>query len=695
MRLKRLRLRNWRAFPAADIDLDNDVTVVIGQNGAGKTALLNAFVWGLYGETTSGFPLRQDLCNHQAKLALETGESSEVQVTVTFVHGECEYEARRSILIDRTGPGDKDFNEAKPSFILNVHPSKGGYHHTLSAQDAEREVRSILPFGLNPYFFFPAENIGTAVAPETDAVSVKEAVEILIGVKRYNIALTAINRALQHRKLRTKQTDDLKLAKAIQEAESARKQYDEAAARLKQLPDAIRNAKRVLDDAEAQFKRFDGARALIEQRNQLQRDHDAAQRKANDAVELRGRILDEECFNLFGFGVLESARGVLDKAKVDRKLPPKVSAGLLEELIDGTGSCICGTEISDAMRRTLDELHSTVVDDTLVEAASTIRARVAQRHDRLSDRPDSEQPHKRLQRAQTAIHDAHAEKKTLEDALKEFDIPEWTAADPSATWREYQRKHADLKQEQRDLEVACEDLLRKRREADKRCSQMTRQKDSSDQVSRARGHLQNLENMIENLHRLFTRSARGDTQRIMNSIARDVFLRDYTIELTDRFELTVRQSGLDVGASSGESAWVTFAFVGALARLIAQYGDIEDMDEAGTAELDPAHGYPLVLDAPFSPFGAEYATQFAARLPDLAKQSVVIIREDQIEHLGPVMTGDASVAAYLLCLHGPRDDVEQTIKWGNESWGDGSVRPYVQPAGDPSKVRTEILTLPT
>ncbi len=695
MRLKRLHLRNWRSFPAADIDLDNDVTVIVGQNGAGKTALLNAFVWCLYGETTSGFPRPKDLCNHQAKLALEPGESTEVQVMVVFSHRDHEYEARRSISIERTGTDGEDFAETEPDFVLNIHPTAGGYHRTLGALDADRDVRAILPIGLNPYFFFPAENIGTATAPDSDAVSVKEAVEILLGVKRYDIALTAIRKSLQHKKLKARQTDDLKLAKALQEADSTREAYDKVTARLKQLPDAIRDAKRILDEAEAQFKRFDGARALIERRGQMQRDHDLAQREANDAVDLRSRVLDEECFNLFGLGVLESARRVLDKAKADRKLPPKVSAGLLDALIDGTDPCICGTPITDAERGTLRELRATIVEDTLVEAASTIRARVTQKHARLLDRPDAEQPHKRLQGAQTTIHDAHAQRKTLEDALKEFDIPDWATADPSATWREYQRKHAALLQEQKDLEIVCEDLLQKRRAADKKYGQLARQKDSSDKVVNARGHLQNLENTFENLHRLFSSSARGDTQRIMNSIARDVFLRDYTIQLTDRFELKVRQDGLDVGASSGESAWVTFAFVGALARLIPQYGDIEDMDEAGDAELDPAQGYPLVLDAPFSPFGAEYATQFAARLPGLAKQSVVIIREDQIDHLGPIMASDASVAAYLLCLHGPRDDIEQTITWGNENWGDRSVRPYVQPAGDPSKVRTEILALPT
>ena len=698
MRLQNLRVRNWRSFPACDINLDNDVTVIIGQNGAGKTALLNAFVWGLYGETAAGFPRSKDLCNHQAKLALGGGETTEVEVAVTFIHRECRYEARRSLSIRRTNSDDGGFEEVGPKFVLNIYP-KDGYARTLSDQGADREVRAILPLGLNPYFFFPAENVGTSAAPDADAASVKEAVEILLGLKRYEVALTTIKQALAHRKLKGKMPDDLKLAKAKQAATDARDKHDKASARLKQLPGAIRDVKRALDAAQDQFDRVGGARELIEQRNDIQRRHDEAERKANEAVALRRKILDEECFNLFGREVLTAARAVLDKAKADHKIPPKVSAGLLDELIDSAGSCICGTLISEAERTSLRELRATVVEDTLAELASNVRARVAEKHDRLLARSDAEQPHARLRAAETAIHDAHAEKKTSRDELEKFieqnPIPEGTPSDARATWLHFQQKYTKLKDEKQTLDARCDDLLHKRRAADTKYGQLSGQKDSSDKLTRAQGHLQHVENVIEDLHTLFSGRVRGDMQRLMNTIARDIFFRDYTIHLTDGFEVSVLQDGFDVGASSGERAWVTFAFVGAIAHLIDQYGrDLTDMDEAGNAELKPGYGYPLVLDAPFSPFGEEYAGQFAARLPDLVPQSVVIIREDQIRHLGPIMTSDASVAAYLMCLYGPHAHIKQTITWGNDSWGDRSVRPYVQPAANPSQVRTEIGELP-
>jgi putative ATP-dependent endonuclease of the OLD family len=41
VRLRRLRLRNYRSFPSAEIDIQ-DVTVFVGPNDAGKSSLLDA-----------------------------------------------------------------------------------------------------------------------------------------------------------------------------------------------------------------------------------------------------------------------------------------------------------------------------------------------------------------------------------------------------------------------------------------------------------------------------------------------------------------------------------------------------------------------------------------------------------------------------------------------------------------------------
>ena len=42
MKLKHIKITNYRCFKEAAIDFDDHITLVVGKNGAGKTAILDA-----------------------------------------------------------------------------------------------------------------------------------------------------------------------------------------------------------------------------------------------------------------------------------------------------------------------------------------------------------------------------------------------------------------------------------------------------------------------------------------------------------------------------------------------------------------------------------------------------------------------------------------------------------------------------
>lgn len=50
--IQRLQLQNWRAYDALDLELGPGATFVVASNGVGKTSLIMAAAWGLFGEVS-------------------------------------------------------------------------------------------------------------------------------------------------------------------------------------------------------------------------------------------------------------------------------------------------------------------------------------------------------------------------------------------------------------------------------------------------------------------------------------------------------------------------------------------------------------------------------------------------------------------------------------------------------------------
>ena len=52
IKLKKLKLQNFKGQRHLDIDFE-DVTNIYGRNGTGKTTVLDAFLWGLFGKDST------------------------------------------------------------------------------------------------------------------------------------------------------------------------------------------------------------------------------------------------------------------------------------------------------------------------------------------------------------------------------------------------------------------------------------------------------------------------------------------------------------------------------------------------------------------------------------------------------------------------------------------------------------------
>ena len=157
MLLQSIELQNFRQFINEKIDFstdpDRNVTLIIGENGTGKTTFAQAFFWCLYGETdfTDKIMLNRILAEQ-----MTPDQKITVKVVLKLIHGSATYE------IIRTQEYKKSYSNKiiGANTVLNIAvKSADGNTRYLKQLECEAEIKKILPKELSNYFFFDGERI--------------------------------------------------------------------------------------------------------------------------------------------------------------------------------------------------------------------------------------------------------------------------------------------------------------------------------------------------------------------------------------------------------------------------------------------------------------------------------------------------------------------------------------------------------
>lgn len=175
MFLKYIKLKDFRQYIGTqEIQLssstlsedDKNVTIILGQNTAGKTTLLQAFKWCFYGKIDFK---KENLLNSDKAFKMKPGDTEEVRVEIGLIHSEIEYviDRKQTYYITSTGKLAKEASEVEVTF-----KDKAGLTHVKQSQIRDN-INEILPEDLTNYFFFDTERIGSISAKSDVSAAVK------------------------------------------------------------------------------------------------------------------------------------------------------------------------------------------------------------------------------------------------------------------------------------------------------------------------------------------------------------------------------------------------------------------------------------------------------------------------------------------------------------------------------------------
>jgi len=342
-----VKLKNFRQYKDEKItfappEKDKNFTVLQGANGSGKTNLVNAITWCLYGEE-----LRSDkkyeglpIYNTAAFEELELGEKCGVEVEIQMIEA-----SGHKMLLTRS----QEFRKLEQ---LSASSDKSTFtmmrllgREWTNVIDPSYVLSRLIPKSIERYFFFDGERLDDYFKKATGE-DIKKAV---FDVSQLNL----LEKMIEHlTKMKSKYFSECKGLSPL--AEELRQKLQTCQRSLKEGMEQLGTLKKERDEAEEKEEEYSSKlkaasisdiRKLEEDRSQLEKD----MRTLEDQIE---SYESEKLDLLVAFHPLVvlheplfSIKELISKRTEAGDIPPDYKRNFLEKLLEKR-RCICGTDLS-------------------------------------------------------------------------------------------------------------------------------------------------------------------------------------------------------------------------------------------------------------------------------------------------------------------------------------------------------------
>jgi DNA sulfur modification protein DndD len=348
LRLKQIRLKNWKCYREQKIyfnlNTDKNIWIVFGQNGYGKTSLLEAILWCLYGE--KGVPAKK-LPDYFNRIALKKRKQIELSVQLNFEdNGKNYFISRQATLNWR---GITPFAEVgEPTFNEDGRESKNPREY----------IDSILPKACKEFFFFDGVEI-QRYAQLTQTDEARNAIEQILGIPELKSLRDDADKALHQieKELNKVAEADRNLKEKTDRLATVQEDIELITGQCQQAKQDLENSIIIYEDLQEKARQIEDLNEKFNKLDDREREKRYLERereKAQEAVE-----------NAFKKVSLPLMREFIQEVHDDlqwknlKKTGLSVSIKQLRDLLS-SDRCLCGRCMDDEsrnyIRQSLEEL---------------------------------------------------------------------------------------------------------------------------------------------------------------------------------------------------------------------------------------------------------------------------------------------------------------------------------------------------
>ena len=354
MKLIRAEFENYRLLRDLQLDFSTDnekkLTVIRAENGTGKTTILNALQWGLYGDSAlpgkgRGYRLSPIDWNPA------NGQRIPISVQIEFEVDD----------IRQTRTGKQVTDKKRYLIIRSAHETLDGTSHhrrdstakLFELTDAggkpieppESHINEILPLELREVFFIDGDRAMSFISTKSE---VKEAIQSLLGLGVIEKAIGHVKKTASELNKDVKQIGgDEELTAVATNIERIEREISELEEKKKDAIEQFQNLDRSCSELDKEIE----AALIMGDREELNRElkETEGQLKQIENQQAKASKMHSQLLESLSLSrdllapVLEKSLGKLNKLW-NQGLLPSTSVPVLEERLKG-GICICGESL--------------------------------------------------------------------------------------------------------------------------------------------------------------------------------------------------------------------------------------------------------------------------------------------------------------------------------------------------------------
>lgn len=606
--LKSIHLQNWKCFQEQVINFDLDtansknIWVVFGNNGFGKTSLLEGILWCLYGIKAIYPDKRQQskFVTFFNSIAVKKNPNLEMSVTLTFRQKQEVYRITR--VARRLVRGNSVSHQQ-----TNLTFSKSGKNKS----DVTENIESLLPESCKEFFFFDGKKI-EEYAKLSNTKETREAIERVLGIPEIRNLITDTKNAKKEIEKEFGKLSEVQseLKEINRELNDLRDDINIKEATKNQIIRELQKEDKLLKALDLEARQSDEAQSKFDEINSLDKEKIDLQKDLEQVLEKIKNGLRKAPIYLLSNLVREVADEIHAKTLINNKQLSDTS--LLEKLINND-LCVCGRCIDTQARQYLEEKLEEAKNSKHLYQQAVDNQQLYTELSMLCSTPLPELELLLLKRDR--IEEDLTDKEQAIDKLKQ-DTKGFNRESIKKIWQKRYQQESVVRQQQDRIERLKEDIekledkenkLQKHRKKlasqNKEAVSLSKQSDLADRLYQATDELVRWQ--INNSRQVIEQHTSQIHQRITNKPEEYKGVKiddDYTLGIYLKSRDIVNPE--EINFSAGEKEALSFAFI---------------------AGLNQASGKaaPLVMDTPFGHLDPEHKQNIINSLPELPSQVIV------------------------------------------------------------------------